>query len=363
MRKIITIILFISFGLNSFGQTSDDKSEAYDIAKEAIKIMDNGEIEKSIGMLKKAQKLDPENYLYPYEIGYAYLLQKDYKNAIKTLKPVLKYKDNNDQCFTLLGNTYDTDKQPEKAIEIYKKGLIKFPKSGRLHYELGNVQEVLKKYDDALTSWENGITVSPSYPSNYHTASIYYCKYTTEKIWGVIYGELFINIERGSEKTTQISKLLFDTYKSSITIKSKTEGGVSFSKSSQMTIPKEGEEIKLPFSMPYEITMILAITSELDKKELGIASLNNIRTSFINSWYENERNIEYPNILFDWHKKLIDLEYFESYNYWLLMKGNEDEFDNWVGSNKEKFDAFIEWFTKNPLKIDEQNNFKRLQYN
>jgi hypothetical protein len=130
-----------------------------------------------------------------------------------------------------------------------------------------------------------------------------------------------------------------------------------------MTIPKEGEEIKLPFSMPYEITMILAITSELDKKELGIASLNNIRTSFINSWYENERNIEYPNILFDWHKKLIDLEYFESYNYWLLMKGNEDEFDNWVGSNKEKFDAFIEWFTKNPLKIDEQNNFKRLQYN
>tara|TARA_B100000809_G_scaffold24336_1_gene21277 strand:- start:558 stop:1190 length:633 start_codon:yes stop_codon:yes gene_type:complete len=209
-------------------------------------------------------------------------------------------------------------------------------------------------------SWENGITVSPSYPSNYHTASIYYCKYTTEKIWGVIYGELFINIERGSEKTTQISKLLFDTYKSSITIKSKTEGGVRFSKSSQMTIPKEGEEIKLPFSMSYEITMILAITSELDKKELRIASLNKIRTSFINNWYENERNIEYPNILFDWHKKLID---FESYNYWLLMKGNEDEFDNWVGSNKEKFDAFIEWFTKNTLKIDEQNNFKRLQYN
>tara|TARA_B100000809_G_scaffold24336_1_gene21278 strand:- start:1350 stop:1640 length:291 start_codon:yes stop_codon:yes gene_type:complete len=96
MRKIITIILFISFGLNSFGQTSDDKSEAYDIAKEAIKIMDNGEIEKSIEMLKKAHKLDPENYLYPYEIGYAYLLQKDYKNAIKTLKPVLKYQDNND---------------------------------------------------------------------------------------------------------------------------------------------------------------------------------------------------------------------------------------------------------------------------
>jgi len=363
MRKIFTIVLFVSFGLSSFGQTKDDKVKAYEIAMEAIKIMDNGEIEKSIEMLKKSQKLDSENYNYPYEIGYAYYLQKDYKNAIKTLKETIKYKENSDQCFTLLGNIYDIDKQPEKAIEIYKKGLIKFPKSGRLYYELGNVQEVLKKYDDALESWENGITVSPSYPSNYHTASIYYCKYTTEKLWGVIYGELFINIERGSKKTSEISKLLFDTYKSSITIKSKTEAGVSFSKSMQMTIPKDGEEIKLPFSIPYEMTMVLAVTSELEEKELGIKSFNNIRTAFIKNWYENKRNIEYPNILFDWQKKLIDLGYFESYNYWLLMKGSEDEFDKWVANNKETFDKFIEWFTENPLTIDEQNNFKRLQYN
>jgi hypothetical protein len=45
------------------------------------------------------------------------------------------------------------------------------------------------------------------------------------------------------------------------------------------------------------------------------------------------------------------------------MKGNEDEFDKWATNNKEKFDKFIEWFTENPLTIDEQNNFKRLQYN
>ena len=130
-----------------------------------------------------------------------------------------------------------------------------------------------------------------------------------------------------------------------------------------MALPKDGEDIKLPFSMPYEMTMVLAITSELEEKDLGIYSFNNIRTSFINNWYENKRNIEYPNVLFDWHKKLIDLGYFESYNYWLLMKGNEDEFDKWVTNNKEKFDEFIEWFTNNPLTIDNQNNFKRLQYN
>ncbi len=363
MRRTFIIILFISIGINSFGQSKDNKEKAYEIALQAIKIMDNGDLDKSIELLKKSQKLDTKNYNYSYEIGYAYFLQKNYKKAIETLKEVIKYKKNNDQCFTLLGNIYDIDKQPEKAIEIYKQGLNKFPKSGRLYFELGNVQEVLKEYDNALESWENGISVSPSYPSNYYTASIYYCKYTTEKIWGIVYGELFINIERGSERTVEISKLLFDTYKSSVNIKSDTEASVSFSKSMQISLPKKGKEIKLPFSMPYEMTMALAATSELSEKELRIESFNNMRTTFINNWYENKRNIEYPNILFDWHKKLIEMDFFESYNYWLLMKGNEDKFEIWSTENNGKFDLFIEWFSENPLLINGENNFHRLQYN
>lgn len=363
MKKIFTILLIFLLGLNSFSQTKDDKIKAREIALKAIKEMDKGKIDKSIVMLRESEKLDSENFIYPYEIGYAYYLKKEYKNAIKTLKKVIKYKENNDQCFTLLGNIYDIDKQPEKAIQIYKMGLEKFSNSGRLYFELGNVQEVLKEYDNALVSWENGISVSPAYPSNYYTASIYYCKYTTEKIWGILYGELFINIERGTEKTEEISKLLFDTYKSSITIKTKTESQVSFSKSMQLVLPNKGKKLKIPFSMPYELAMSLAVSSEMEEKELGIKSLNNIRTSFINNWYENKRNIEYPNVLFDWHKKLIDLDYFEAYNYWLFMKGNEDEFVKWSEENQEKFDKFIEWFSPNPLIVDDQNNFQRLQYN
>lgn len=361
MKLLFTASLFLGLIFNSYGQT--DKEKAYDIAMGAIKIMDEGKIDESIKMLKESQKLDPENFNYPYEIGYAYYIKKDYKNAIKVLNKVIEYENNSPESFALLGNAYDMNQQPEKAIEVYNSGLTKFPSSGRLYYELGNVQEVLKEYENALDSWEKGITVNPTYHSNYHNAAIYFCKYSTEKLWGVIYGELFMNIERGSERTAKISKLLFDTYKAAITIKSETEAGVSFSKSMQMSLPKDGEEIKLPFSMPFEMTMVFATTSELEEKELGIKSFNNIRTSFIINWYENNRNIEYPNILFDWHKNLIDLGYFESYNYWLLMKGNEEEFDNWYNKNKEQYDQFIAWFSDNPLSIDEQNKFHRTQYN
>ena len=361
MRLSLLIIIFISFTLSSLGQSKEDKAKAYGIAKEAIIIMDYGDFDKSIEMLKKAEKLDPNNYTYPYEMAFAYYSQQKYKKTIKTLKKVIKSGNSSDQCYTLLGNSYDMVKQPEKAIEIYKSGLIKFPKSGRLYFELGNVLGGIQKHNEALDIWEKGVTIDPTYPSNYYIASIYFCEYTSEKIWGILYGELFQNIERGSKRTETMSKLIFDTYKSSLIIKSDTEAVVTFSKSNQISLPAEGKQMKLPFTMQYEMTMILALSTQLDKQELGIKSLNAIRTTFINNWYDSKKNIDYPNIVFDWHKKLIELDYFESYNYWLFMKGNEDEFNAWLADHKDKFDAFFDWFTENPLDIDEQHYFYRLQ--
>ncbi|MEN8914159.1 MAG: CDC27 family protein [Polaribacter sp.] len=363
IKKILFSILLFSFAASAQAQSNEDKIKAYGIAKEAIAKMDNGEIDASIKLLEKAKKLDKKNYLYPYEIGYAYYLKKDYKSAITVLKEVIKFENNNDQCFTILGNIYDINGQPKKAIEVYKKGLLKFPSSGRLYYEMGNVEEVLENYNEALSSWEKGIKVSPTYPSNYHTAAIYYSQYTTEKIWGVLYGELFMNIERGSDKTSQLSKILYDTYQNSITISSKTEASVSFSKSNQISLPKDGEELKLPFSMPYEITMALAASNQLSNKTLGIKSFTEIRTSFINSWFDSEKNKKYPNLLFDWHKTLIDLGHFEAYNFWLFMKGDEQEFEKWLNKNQQKFDDFISWFTSNKMPISETYKFHSSQYN
>ncbi|SFF43734.1 tetratricopeptide repeat protein [Sunxiuqinia elliptica] len=362
MRQIVISILIITLSLNSFSQEKSDKVIAYEKAVKAIKLMDNGDIDKSIKMLRESQQLDPENYNYPYETAYAYYLKNDYKKAIQELEKVLTYKENSDQCYTLLGNIWDMEREPEKAIAIYNQGLEKFPNSGRLHFEKGNVLEVLKKYDEALNIWEEGILRNPPYPSNYHTASIYFCKYTTEKIWGILYGELFANIERGSKKTEEISKLLYETYQSAITIKSDTEVGVSFSKAAQFPISEKADNLQIPFSIPYEMTMALSVIPEANENELGIKSFSNIRTAFITEWYDKNRNTEYPNILFDWHKKLIDLEHFESYNYWLFMKGNEKEFEEWYNQNSEQFDKFIEWFSSNPMKINDENKFHRTQY-
>ncbi|MGL1894210.1 MAG: hypothetical protein OCD02_21450 [Spirochaetaceae bacterium] len=362
MKKIIILILISLLSLQVYSQDNTDKQEAYDNAIEAIKIMDSGEIDKSIGMLKNSQLLDPENYIYPYEIAYAHFLKKDYGNAISILEDVIQFKNKTDQCFTLLGNIYDMDGKPEKAIEVYKKGLVLFPTSGRLYFEQGNVQEVLGKYNEALVTWENGVYVDPRYASNYHTSAIYYSNYTTEKIWGILYGELFINLERGSDKTEQISKLLYDTYMSSIEITSNAEVRVNFTQTSTVILDEDVQEKNTPFPISYELTLAVALIPELKEENFGMKSLYNIRKLFIEEWFKYSIDSMYPNILFDWHKKLIELGYFESYNYWLFMKGNEDEFRSWLSENEDKYNSFIQWFSDNPMSINENNRLHRYQY-
>ena len=118
----------------------------------------------------------------------------------------------------------------------------------------------------------------------------------------MIYGEIFMNLERNSERTSEISKLLYDTYKNQIKFTSDTSVTVSFSK--QMTINvsnlSDPNNIKLPFGIIYEPTLLMSI---VDEKSIDINSLDRIRRDFVKNYYKLGHNKTHPNILFEYQNK------------------------------------------------------------
>jgi len=137
MNKQILILLTVLFFQNINSQ--NNKEIALTKGREAIKLMDEGKLDESILLLNDAKKLDSERFDYPYELAYAYYLKKDYQGAIKILETKTEHKDVKPQLFQLLGNSYDIIEKPEKAFEVYNSGLKKFPNSGLLELEKGNV--------------------------------------------------------------------------------------------------------------------------------------------------------------------------------------------------------------------------------
>ncbi len=361
MNKIKTfgLLLFIIIGQIAYGQT--DKEKALEKGQEAIKLMDNGKVDESIKLLEEAQKLDPERFDYPYELAYAHYLKEDYKEVIKILEKNIDHKNVNERLFQLLGNSYDVLGKTDKAFEAYDAGLKKFPNSGMIYLEKGNVYWGKEEYGKALPFYEKGIEVDPQFPSNYYRATLIYCG-STEEVWGMIYGEIFMNLERNSKRTSEISKMLFDTYKSEIKFTSDTSFSVSFSKNASINIDdlKDPSKIKLPFGVGvYEPTLMMSM---LNEKSIDINSLDRIRTSFVETYFKNGNDKKYPNILFEYQNKLLKAGHLEAYNHWILMKGDEDDFGIWHSSNTEKWDNFVKWFTDNGLVLDDSNKFYSGQY-
>jgi tetratricopeptide (TPR) repeat protein len=356
--RIIGIFFFLLAGRISFGQSNQEI--ALEKGRTAIQLMDDGNIDDAIRLLEEAQKLDPDRFDFPYEIAYAHYIQKDYEGAIKILEKIENHKNVSDRLYQLLGNAYDNIGKTDKAVKVYETGLKKFPDSGFLHLESGIICMHKKEYDKALSFFEKGIYVAPAFSSNYFWATKIYCN-STEEMWGMIYGEIFMNLERNTKRTAEISKLLYDTYKSQIAFTSDTSVSVSFSK--QMIVNADNlsgsKDLKLPYGLIYEPIFLLSIVNE---KNIDINSLDRIRTNFVTNYFEQEFSKKYPNALFEFQRQVMTLGHLEAYNHWILMKGDENAFGEWLSSNKDKWDNFIAWFTDNAIRIDKTNRFYSGQY-
>lgn len=95
----------------------------------------------------------------------------------------------------------------KRAVKTYEKGLRENPDAGRLYLELGNIAYAERQYDRALACYRRGATVDPAHPSNYRSLALLYA-ISTEPVWTLVWGELFMNLERGSGRTSAMSETL-----------------------------------------------------------------------------------------------------------------------------------------------------------
>lgn len=356
MKLLLYSTVFLNL-LSWHAKAQSDKEQALKLGRRAVELTDQGKLDESVALLRRAAKLDPGNLDYPYEIAYAYYQAAEYQKAIDMLSPLTTHQNTNDRVFQLLGNSWDNAGNRDKAIEVYKSGLAKFHASGKLYMELGGMYLTVKDYDMAVRYYEEGVMQEPAYPSNYYWLAKVYLN-SEEEVWGMIYGEIFMNLERNSDRTSEMSKMLFDTYKSQITFAGDSSFNVSFCKN--VIGLKKSKKPRLPFGLAvYEPTLILSL---IDETNIDIDMLDRVRTRFVKYYYQHHHNKKYPNVLFDFQKSVLDAGQLEAYNHWILMKGEEQKFNDWYEANKDKWDAFVQWFNPHGLQLDKRHKFFRKQY-
>lgn len=350
----IKVLLFFIF-VFSISLAQNKKEIALQKGKEAIKLMDEGKIEESISLLEESQKLDPEDFNYPYEIAYANYLNKNYKKSIEILEKLERYKNTDERLYALWGNSYDMMENPTKAIEIYDLGIKKFPNKGLLYLEKGVVYEFEKKYNEAVQTYQKGISVEPKYPSNYYRLAKLYLN-SADKTPGLIYGEIFVNLERTTNRTKEISEKLFEEYKNSVVYENGQWKQLNLCKQMSMN----SIDTKLPFCMLFGKHFIVGLL-DANSNQINLNSLSKIRQEFLKTYFKQDYK-DYPNILFEYQKQMMDNEIFDAYNHYIFQMGAKTEFADWLKANEESYKKFVEWYTKteNIINPSKENywNFK-----
>ncbi|MGB8194814.1 MAG: tetratricopeptide repeat protein [Chitinophagaceae bacterium] len=315
MQKRTLLIAFIVFSLASFAQ--DDVKTLHETARTFQRQADYN---NAVLVLNRALEKAPNDLELLKDLAFTYYLQRNFVKAREVAKPLPERADADVQSFQMLGMVYKALEERKECEKLYKAGLKKFPNSGMLYNEYGEMLWTKQDYT-AIKFWEKGIEVDPNYSGNYYNAAKHYYM-THDKVWGLIYGEIFLNLESYSKRTAEIKNLLLDGYKK-LFFESNIENK---------------QDVKNPFVASYLKTM--AKESAQVAQGISPESLTVLRSRFILEWFDKEAG-KFPFRLFEYHRQLLKEGMFDAYNQWIFGAAqNLPAFQNWTTAHSTSYNQF-----------------------
>jgi len=317
MKKYISLFVSFCFAVAAFCQ--DDVKTLHETART---FMRSGDFDNAVIVLNRAIQKDENDLELRKDLTMSYYMKRDYAKALEEVKTMLDRDDADVVTYQIAGNVYRALEEVKDCEKLYKKGLKKFPKSGPLYSEYGELL-LANRSPGAIELWEKGIQNDPSYAGNYYNAASYYFS-TKEKVWSLLYGEIFVNMESLSDRAAAMKQYLLQAYKEKLF--------------SDPDLLKGEEKNKNEFSKAFLQSM--AKQSSLASKGITVETLTMIRSRFILDWHQANAG-RFPFRLFDYQQQLLQNGMFEAYNQWLFGPVESlAAYDNWTKTHPDQYEAF-----------------------
>lgn len=335
MNKLLfsLCLLFISTGVMA---QEPDAAQLHETAKQ---FMRGGDWANAVLVLNKALAKEPGSIAIQKDLALTYYYQRDFAKAREVIKPLVDREDADVQVYQIAGNIYKALQESKDAEKMYRKAIKKYPNSGALYAEFGELLWMMNENFACIEQWEQGIKTDPGYAGNYYYASRYYF-FTTDKVWALIYGEMFINMESYTSKTAEIKNLLLDSYKKFFVVDPKAKPS------------KNKNEFTDAFMA------VMNQNSSVISNGITTESLIMLRTRFLLDWNKLYA-AKFPFRLFDHHKQLLQEGMFDAYNQWIFeAAGDLAKYESWTKLNAEQYSEFTRFQKSKLFKVPAGQYYK-----
>lgn len=370
MNKIIALIAALfSLAPCLMARESSPDTDYDSRYKLAISMFDSGKYEAALQELDYLVEKNPTNWDYLYERAFTLYSMQRYDKAIVDCKNLVKMRDCKWPVYQLWGSCLDYQDKPNEAVEIFRKGIERFPDAPYLYQEIGTTYLRYQYYDQAINWYNKAIEIDPDFQPGYYRGAISYAS-TGDNAWALIYAETSIILRSDNDVIyNQMSNLIRDVYENSII----AEGDsltVKLCESRDIQIEEDGSgetdpfnkaNTLLAFSGVYEACLASALNpNDVATKDpanvLTLRGLTNLRRVAVETYYNITDNL-YGNSMYllEFQKSVIDTGHWDAYNAYILMPAFPDEAGKWFDDHKQELDAFLQWYTKSQFKLDKQH--------
>lgn len=335
------LLLFLLLLVPAVGVAQPQVAKARVLYEKAMAARSGGNYGEAISLLRLAQQTDTTQFDYPYELGYTFALIGNYPEALEACRTAVRFPESNDTCYQMLATVYDISGDTTSAMKTLNEGLLKFPDSGKLYLEKGQLLVKQNANARAAATYEEGIRREPNYASNYYFAAKLGLQ-SNQKIVALIYAEQFLLLNTDvNERTSEMRQLLFNAYKGGFHTLASTVLQAEFCSSSD---PKS-------FCSLYE--------GCLNKAAAGVKipdfhGLLKIRMRAMQAYQAEKHNERIAVPLFTYFAQVQEAGFATSYQYWILGAGDKDAFiamqEN--AEQAENYQQFLGWLAKHPFVIE-----------
>ena len=139
------------------------KSTSVQIGKTAIQLIQFGQNDEAIKLLRLAIKLNPKEVELWTGLAEAQIRSDRNYEALSSLNQAIKLKPNEQKIYLSQGSIYMSLNDPKKAKLSIEKGLLINKNSERGYFQLGNAEIMLNNYKSALNAFKKSSEINSDF--------------------------------------------------------------------------------------------------------------------------------------------------------------------------------------------------------
>jgi tetratricopeptide (TPR) repeat protein len=346
--KTNLLFLFFAFVLAnySFTQTKDDIQK---LLEEGVEFHDKGDYEGAIKKYDEVLKLDTDNLTALAEKAFSLMSLNKNDEAIACCKKGIEKHpgdENLNYLYVTYGNALDGLKKSEEALMIYEEGLKLFPNFHMLHFNKGITLWRLERNDEAIGCFQKSISIQPTHPGS-HNALARILNLQGNRIPAILAYSRFLVLEPQSNRAkenlgfllTQMNGNIDKTGKKSVTI------NISPDMLSDTTEASQSKENNFSST-----DLILSLTAALDydKKNKKKSDVEKFIRKF-ETMCASLKELQPKNHGFYWEyyaPYFIDMKdnnQLETFAYIAFATSEDKKVKKWLDGHKKEIGQFYNW--------------------